>query len=576
MKLAKVSGFLAAILFLSWTQSIVAAESASPIRIAMRDGVELVGNVSLPDGDGPFPAVVVRTAYSYLAYAQFGEIIRERGIAAVAVDARGRYDSNGSWEPLINAAADGQDVLAWVAEQPWCNGMIATFGGSYDAWVQMLTASRGAPELDTMIAVVLPGDPFEHAPFQNGAYHAPFLTWAAENRGRFHEPLAIDRGIYDVLAGYPVVDRDDRLGRPVDWLDTWLMNWKMNEYWLDRSYGHLIENVRVPVLLNTGWFDLNQSGSIRTFQDLRNHPDPEVREGVKLVIGPWNHGLGYLATWGELEFPENARVDLAGSWIDWIENHLTGPGLRPGPPVEYYLMGRNEWRSADDWPPRSSREVSLYLSSNGELATVTPPPSMDSYVYDPEDPTPIVDPLPDSVGQAFGHFPHDVTTLIQRSDVLYFESEVLREPVAIAGPVNAEIFFSSSAPDTDVGAQLLDITPDGRAISIQHGLASVRFRDSLSDPRELRADEIASVEVDMWSTAYEFAAGHRIAVLVSSAQFPAFDAHRNLFDNLATGTDWQLATQTVHVGGANPSRLVVHQLREPRRRHPGRRVGMKP
>ncbi len=119
-------------------------------------------------------------------------------------------------------------------------------------------------------------------------------------------------------------------------------------------------------------------------------------------------------------------------------------------------------------------------------------------------------------------------------------------------------------------------TPDGRAISIQHGLASVRFRDSLSDPRELRADEIASVEVDMWSTAYEFAAGHRIAVLVSSAQFPAFDAHRNLFDNLATGTDWQLATQTVHVGGANPSRLVVHQLREPRRRHPGRRVGMKP
>jgi len=576
MKLLSVSGLLLTTLLLSWTPWVSAAESVSPIRIAMRDGVELAGAITIPDGAGPFPAVVVRTAYSHEAYAQFGEIIRERGIAMVAVDVRGRYESHGSWEPLINAAVDGQDVLAWVAEQSWCNGMIATFGGSHDAWVQMLTASRGAPELDTMILVVLPGDPFENAPFQNGVGQAPFLTWAVQNRGRFQEPIAIDRGIYDVLASYPVVDRDDRLGRPVGWFDTWMTNWELNQYWMDRSYEHLIQNVRVPVLLNTGWFDLNQPGSIRTFQKLRKHPDSEVREGVKLVIGPWNHSLGYLATWGELEFAENARVDLAGSWIDWAENQLIGAGLRQGPPVEYYLMGRNEWLSADEWPPRSTRELSLHFSSDGELATAPPPPAVESYVYDPDNPTPIVDPLPDSVGEAFGHFPHDVTILTRRSDVLYFETEVLRSPVAIAGPVKAEIFFSSSAPDTDVGAQLLDITPDGRAITIQHGLARVRFRHGYTDPRELQAGEVASVEVDMGSTAYEFAAGHRIAVLVSSAQFPAFGAHRNLFDDLATGTLWQRATQTVHMGNESPSRLVLHQLQHPQRRHSGRRVGTRP
>jgi len=576
MKLPMVTGLLATILLLSLAPGFVAADTVSPIRIETRDGVELVGKLTIPDGGGPFPAVVVRTTYSYEAYSQFGEIVSELGIAMVAVDVRGRHESDGSWEPLANEAADGQDVLAWVSAQPWSNGKIATFGGSYDAWVQMLTASRGAPELDTMILIVLPGDPFENAPFENGAWHAPFLTWAVQNRGRFQEPLSLDRSIYDVFASYPVVDRDDRLGRPVGWLSTWLMNWELNQYWMDRSYEHLIGNVGVPVLLNTGWFDLNQPGSIRSFQKLRSHSESKVREGVKLVIGPWNHGLGYLATWGELEFPENARVDLGASWVDWIENQLIGSGLRQGPPVEYYLMGRNEWYSAEEWPPRSTREVSLYLSGHGGLVREAPETGAESYVYDPEDPTPIVDPLPDSVSQAFGHFPHDVTTLTRRSDVLYFETEVLRSPVAVAGPVTAEIFFSSSAPDTDVGVQLLDITPDGRAIAIQHGLASVRFRDGNSDPRELQPGEVASVEVDMWSTAYEFAAGHRMAVLVSSAQFPAFDAHRNLFDNLATGTQWQLATQTVHMGGENPSRLVVHQLREPRRRNSGGRVTTDP
>ncbi len=153
------------------------------------------------------------------------------GIASVAVDLRGRYESEGEWEPLVNAA-DGQDVLSWVDVQPWCDGKIATFGGSNDALVQILTATRGAPELDTMLLIVLPGDPFENAPFDNGAYQAPYITWAVQNRGRVQEPLAIDSSsLYDIFATYPVNQWDDLLGRPVAWLDTWLANWRLNQYW---------------------------------------------------------------------------------------------------------------------------------------------------------------------------------------------------------------------------------------------------------------------------------------------------------------------------------------------------------
>ena len=137
---------------------------------------------------------------------------------------------------------------------------------------------------------------------------------------------------------------------------------------------------------------------------------------------------------------------------------------------------------------------------------------------------------------------------------------------AQVGPISAVIHLSSSAPDTDIGAQLVDITPDGRLIAIQNGLSRVRFRDGYDTPAPLAPGEIAAIEVDLWSSAYEFDTGHRIGVLISSAQFPCMDAHRNLYDDLSRGTKTALATQTVHLGGSHASKLVVHRLIEPVRR----------
>jgi len=546
-------------------------EDASEQWVPLADGVELAASLFLPSGAGPFPVVVVRTAYGRDSYSIFAEELSQNGIAALVVDVRGRYDSEGEYEPLVNDGADGQAVLSWAVAQSWCNGRIVTFGGSHDAWIQMLTACRGAPELSAMVLAVLPGDPFANAPFGNGAYHPPFITWAAQNEGNSVLPMSIDSSLYSVFASYPLHRWDELLERPVRWLDEWLDNWELNEYWSRRSYEPGFGRIGVPTQLTTGWFDLNQPGGIRTFQALRHHSDPLVRETTKLIVGPWAHTLAYLPTHGELTFPENAWVDVGSLWHDFIEDHALGDAGRSGAAVDYYLMGRNEWLSADDWPPEYSRQVELFMTPEEGLRRHAPDAAVARYLYNPGDPTPIVDPLPNEPWLAFGHYPHDVSGLMQRDDVLVFTTETLATSLAIAGPVTTVYTFSSTAQDTDMAAMLLDLTPDGRAITITHGLARARFRAGFASPRPLTPGEVSTLEVDMWSTAYEFAPGHRIGLLVSSAQFPAYDAHRNLYDDMASGTQWQPATQTIHMGTAEGSRLRVYTL--PDLRRPTARVG---
>lgn len=547
-----------------------AVAAAETVSIPMRDGVSLAGTLWRPSGPGPFPTVVLRTPYDRTAYAGWSRLITSRALAYLTVDVRGRYASGGNWEPLLHEGEDGQDVIAWVARQPWSNGKVGTQGGSYDAWVQLLAASRGVPNLAAMTLLVAPPDPFENIPFDNGAYFSSTLFWAVSNRGRTMQDLDPLTDWPAIIASYPLDRWDDLAGTPVPWLDGWLANWRFNEFWRERAYEAGWENMTVPALHVTGWFDRDQPGCIRTFQALSRHREEAVRNGQKLIVGPWMHTLEYLPSWGELSFPSDAERDLLGLMLTWMETHLKGSGQRPGAPVEYYLMGRNQWREAASWPPEDTVETSFFLAPGGRLERQRPLPATASYRYDPADPTLLADPQPPELwGLTLGHVPLDAAGVAGRADVLLFASDPLPAPLAIAGPVHVELTFSSTAEDTDMGAQLLDLTPDGRAIALTHGLSRARFREGYENPVPLIPGAPARLDVDLWSTAYELAPGHRLGVLVSSAQVPAFDAHRNLFDDLATGTARQGATQTVHLGGEAASRLVVHILRPTR---PARRA----
>ncbi|MCU0291665.1 MAG: CocE/NonD family hydrolase [Thermoanaerobaculaceae bacterium] len=543
--------------------------SSSSVQIPMRDGVRLAGTLWLPSATGRFPVVVLRTPYGHGNFGGWAPLLATHGLAFLAVDVRGRYGSGGEWEPILHEGQDGADVIAWAAAQSWCNGKVGTQGGSYDAWVQVLAAVEGVPPLTTMILLVCPPDPFGNIPFDDGPLTVAGYLWGLQVRGRTGES-APDADYAAIVRTAPINGWDELAGVSVPWWDRWLTHWVWDDFWRARSFEDRLPTVTVPALLGTGWFDRDQPGAIRIFQALRRSASPAVRDGSKLVLGPWEHSLSYTPSWGELQFPANASRDWVQLMGDWQERHLRGDGMRAGAAVEYYLMGRNAWLEAREWPPERSRIEPLYLDAGGSLVSDLPVEGSDSYVYDPADPTPIADPQPAELwALLLGHVPLSLGTVVQRPDVRLYATPPLERPLPVAGEVGAEIWLESSAPDTDIGVQLVDIAPNGKVVGIQHGMTRARFRAGVEQAVPLVPGERVMVRVDLWSTAYEFPLGHRVGALVSSAQHPAYDAHRNHFDDLATGTARQPATQTIHRGGQHASRLLLPVLHEPRppRRH---------
>lgn len=539
--------------------------------IPVSGGTQLAFTAWLPSLSGRYPVVLTLTPYGRTAFAGWAQVFNPRGLGFVAVDVRGRYDSGGAWEPLLPHGDDGRDVIAWIAAQTWCTGKVATNGGSQDAWYQLLTAIRRPPALVAMLPAVCPPDPFDNLPFNQGALLLPEVQWALQNRGRTYLPNALSGvDVLSIVRTYPITAWDDRAGLPTPFFDAWIDHWRWDDYWEARSYESRIADVEVPALVLTGWFDGDQPGGIRVFQALRNDPDPRVREATKLIVGPWYHQL-VPPPFGELSFPGNNARDLNAIAADWFANHLLGAGDGQGAPVEYYLMGRNAWLEATAWPPAEARRLELLAGPGGVLQAAASVAGADSFDYDPAAPTPVLEPLtPDTAWQAYSHFPLDATALIGRDDVLLYAGPPLSDPLAVAGPVAAEVWFSSTAEDTDVAIWLLDLAPDGKAVTLQTGIARARFRNGYAVEVPLPPGQPVKIVVDLWSTAYEFPRGHRVGMLVASAQFPAFDVHRNLFDDLAHGTAMTTATQTVHYGEATPTRLLLWTLPRAPRRHLGR------
>ena len=144
-----------------------------------------------------------------------------------------------------------------------------------------------------------------------------------------------------------------------------------------------------------------------------------------------------------------------------------------------------------------------------------------------------------------------------RDDVLCYTSEPLREPLEIAGPVVAEVWAVTDAPDTDWTAKLVDVSPDGRALGLCDGIRRASFRDSLAEPSPVTPGEPVRYEIELSSVAYRFAAGHQVRVEVSSSNFPRFDANPNTGEPGWSAVETRPAVQQVLHDADHASALVV-------------------
>ncbi|MFE0156684.1 CocE/NonD family hydrolase [Nonomuraea sp. NPDC059007] len=540
------------------------------LTVPLRDGITLAADRYGPAGDAPAPAIVLGTPYGKNDPRRPAQaaLMAERGYAVLIYDVRGRGDSDGVFEPYRNEGRDGYDVIEWVAAQDWCDGSVASWGGSYSGHAQWLTALEKPPHLRAIVAYATPSDPF--VDFPTGTRLPQEVCWyRMVDRRALQNVTGIDwNAVYSHL---PLYTMDEAAGFVS-------AAWRADighapgdtEYWAPLAYQQKLSVVDVPALHITGWYDDVQPGTLRNFAAMVSKaPTEKARRAQRLVMGPWGHDAGRAGgrKIGDVDFGDHAEdVEVTEFELRFLDHHLRGidNGVDREARARLFLMGRGEWRDADEWPLPETVWTSLYLRSAGDANTrggggrlTTDAPASeeptDTYRYDPADPVPfLTEPTSMQIGG-----PDDYAEVEDRDDVLVYLGPELGEPLTVIGPVRAELFVGSDAPDTDFTAKLVDVAPDGVRRRLCDGIVRARYREGFATERTLRPGVVYRVEVDMWSTAHEFSVGHRVGLEISSSAFPKYDRNQNTGGSIVHGTEPRVAHNEIWHGPERPSRLIL-------------------
>ncbi len=537
------------------------------VRVPMRDGVTLAADVYRPATPGRYPVVLTRTPYNKTGDALLKEArgFVGRGFVYVAMDVRGRGDSDGEWRPYRDEGDDGYDSIEWCAAQPWSTGKIGTIGRSYVGYNQWLAAVRRPPHLAAMIALAPMADPFNDVWITGpGGLPTPtMISWYHLTAGKVLQNMnVID---WDRLNWHlPMLTMDEAAGRPnLRWRSV-VTHPKLDEWWEPMRYQDKYDQVQVPVLHISGWYDDTQRATPMNFVGMRTHgATTEARDHQMMVIGPWPHAINSTGKLGRLDFGPTAVIDLLGleaGWLDrWLKGKETGPASKR---VRLFEMQTNRWFEADEWPLPGTAFTKYYLVSGGKANTVSgdgrlttdagsgPP---DHYRYDPVDPTPFL--TEPSFAQLGG--PDDYRPVERRPDVLVYTAAPFKTPTSICGPLAARIFAASSATDTDFMVKVLDVWPTGYVQRLNDGMVRARFRNGWDRPELIEPGRVYQYDIDAWNTCQTFLPGHRLRIEVASAAFPKFDRNLNTGESLGTTTRFQVAEQTIHHAAAWQSYVLI-------------------
>lgn len=540
------------------------------VTIPMRDGILLSTDIHFPGNtQDKLPVILMRTPLNKENIGPEINYFVRQGYVVAIQDVRGRFASEGQWEPFVNEGEDGYDTIEWLARQTWCNGKVGMMGGSYMAWLQFLAARLNPPHLAAIIPNCVPADPFLNSPWENGIFLLAPEIWWANLMALPHLDITDPRVIREShkikddpgLNTLPVSDIDQViLGRELPYWRNWLVHNTQDAYWEQASYLHAIKNITVPVLLQSGWYDTHAIGTKLAWQELSKSDDGFV----KMVIGPWNHANlvpPYPST-KNVGLEANVNfLDLYRKWFDcWLKG--TDNNIQEDPPVSLYVMNDKRWIHSDTYPLQETKFVRLYLGSqkgatyrggDGKLSwnSFSGGRRFDSYRYDPADPTPAF-----IYRNARGRARAD-SIAFTRNDILVYESSRLESALTLAGPVTARIFAASTCEDTDWFVTLYAIDDADQYMPLVRGCIRARFRNSFSNPEPLRKNKIYEYVLDMWHTAIKLDKGWRIRVEIASADFPQYSRNLNTGGNNELESAFLTARQKIYCSGKHASFLIL-------------------
>jgi putative CocE/NonD family hydrolase len=555
----------------------------------MRDGVTLYADIYRPKSSEKFPVILMRTPYDKSvnwAVMPAYEIV-PRGYVLIIQDVRGRYTSEGEWYPFKHEQADGYDAVEWAASLPYSNGKVGMMGGSYVGATQMLAAIGAPRHLAGIAPEITSSNYHDNWTYQGGAFEQWFdQNWTTQLARNTLDRL-IDKNT-DArvgaptlpLASYPVFNfghlaADAQLTAEIApyYLD-WLAHPDYDNYWKQWSIEERFSNITVPMLSVGGWYDIFSDGTLHNYMGVKARGATEAARTQQHLLMQIGGHAGFGRRIGDVDFGphavENPYVDVILDWYDYLFKGVHNQ-FATDKPVKLFVMGVNEYRQEDDWPPREAHYVKYFLHSggkanslrgNGSLSTSAPKsePS-DSYVYDPGDPVPTIGGPLCCAQELIEPGPRDQRSVENRNDVLVYSIGPLAQDLDVTGPVKATLFVKSTAVDTDFTGKLVDVGPDGFAMDVAEGILRMRYRDSREHASLMNPGQSYEITLDLWATSNVFLHGHTLRLEISSSNFPRFDRNLNTGEEIKNGRRFASATNTIFHDEQHPSALVLPIIR---------------
>ena len=549
------------------------------VKIPMRDGVKLNATIFTAHGQKePQPVILTFTPYIGDSYTDRAVYFAQHGYVYALVDVRGRGNSGGEFEPFANEGRDGYDVVEWFAKQPYCNGKVTMWGGSYAGFDQWTVLKEFPPHLATIVpaAAAHPGVDF---PFQYnifGPYDMQWLTFTSGvtgngnlfGSGSFWASKA--RELYVAHSSFQSYDR--LVGNPSAVFQKWVAHPVPDAY-----YDAMVPSpeqyrkISVPILTITGDYDGDQPGAFTYYKRHMQYGTAEAKATHYLIIGPWDHAGTRTpkAEVGGLKFGAASVLDLNKLHKEWYDWTMKG-GAKPEflkKRVAYYLVGAEEWKYADNLESVSNTTKTFYLSSSGAAGDVFHSGALregrvdsgaasDSWIYDPLDTRP---------GAAEPEDNPNYLTSERAAMNLYgegavYHTEPFREATEMTGFAKLRLWLKMDVPDTDLQADLFEIQPDGGSVSLTSATMRARYRESLREAKPVPAGATEEYVFDNFTFfSRRIAKGSRLRLIVSSINSTGTEKNYNSGGVVAaeTGNDAKTAHISLIHDAGHPSALEL-------------------
>lgn len=479
------------------------------VRIPCRDGIRLNATVYKPhDQKTPLPVLMIVTPYIADGLHKRGNYFASHGYVFVSIDSRGRGSSEGVFDPFMQEAKDGYDIVEWLAKQPYCNGKVATWGGSYCGYDQWATAKELPPHLTTMVptASVKPGVDFPMG------YNIPFaydIQWLSYTSGKTGNELWFgDDGFWKskfterYKQDLPFTSLDSLVGNPSPTFQKWVAHPLVDAY--VKSFNPSPEQyarMTLPILTITGCYDGDQPGALDFYREFMQYASPAEKDKHYLIIGPWDHPgtrtpkkeLGGL-TFGDASLLD--MNDLHRQWYNYTMNDSARPSFLKNK-VAYFITNKDQWKYVSSLEEIGKTKLPLYLNS-GNASSITvlhsaylqASPVADGrpaqYTYDPLDKR-----FADSTRPDNPNYLLDQAAAFELRDAgVVYHSEPFEKDREVSGFFGLDLYIEADVKDVDVDAQIYEIKENGTSVLLTDNTVRARYRESLEKEKLLAPGEI--------------------------------------------------------------------------------------